>query len=163
MIIILDKDIKQKIAKIKIFLFDLDGVLVLRKGKNEDELLNSVKEFTKKLKSKNYYAGIITQRNEDELTKNLTAIDNCIVITSSFNKVDSVAVILKRFKLTFSNVLYIGDDMLDIPLLQKAGIAIAPYNARREVKRNVDFSIDADINKNIMNSVFETIEKIKNE
>ena len=160
MIIILDKDIKQKIANVKIFLFDLDGVLILNKDKNEDVLLNCVKEFTKKLKSKKYYAGIITQRKEDELTKNLTAIDNCIVITSSFNKVGGVQAILKQLNLTFSNVLYIGDDMLDIPLLQKAGIAIAPNSARREVKRIVDFTIDIDINGSILNNVLEMIEKL---
>ena len=160
MIIILDKDIKQKIANVKIFLFDLDGVLILNKDKNEDVLLNCVKEFTKKLKSKKYYAGIITQRKEDELTNNLTAIDNCIVITSSFNKVGGVQEILKQLNLTFSNVLYIGDDMLDIPLLQKAGIAIAPNSARREVKRIVDFTIDIDINGSILNNVLEMIEKL---
>ncbi|PIQ08720.1 MAG: hypothetical protein COW71_10350 [Ignavibacteriales bacterium CG18_big_fil_WC_8_21_14_2_50_31_20] len=160
MIIILDKDIKQKIANVKIFLFDLDGVLILNKDKNEDVLLNCVKEFTKKLKSKKYYAGIITQRKEDELTNNLTAIDNCIVITSSFNKVGGVQAILKQLNLTFSNVLYIGDDMLDIPLLQKAGIAIAPNSARREVKRIVDFTIDIDINGSILNNVLEMIEKL---
>jgi len=160
LIIILDKDIKQKIANVKIFLFDLDGVLILNKDKNEDVLLNCVKEFTKKLKSKKYYAGIITQRKEDELTKNLTAIDNCIVITSSFNKVGGVQEILKQLNLTFSNVLYIGDDMLDIPLLQKAGIAIAPNSARREVKRIVDFTIDIDINGSILNNVLEMIEKL---
>jgi len=160
LIIILDKDIKQKIANVKIFLFDLDGVLILNKDKNEDVLLNCVKEFTKKLKSKKYYAGIITQRKEDELTKNLTAIDNCIVITSSFNKVGGVQAILKQLNLTFSNVLYIGDDMLDIPLLQKAGIAIAPNSARREVKRIVDFTIDIDINGSILNNVLEMIEKL---
>jgi len=160
LIIILDKDIKQKIANVKIFLFDLDGVLILNKDKNEDVLLNCVKEFTKKLKSKKYYAGIITQRKEDELTNNLTAIDNCIVITSSFNKVGGVQAILKQLNLTFSNVLYIGDDMLDIPLLQKAGIAIAPNSARREVKRIVDFTIDIDINGSILNNVLEMIEKL---
>jgi len=160
LIIILDKDIKQKIANVKIFLFDLDGVLILNKDKNEDVLLNCVKEFTKKLKSKKYYAGIITQRKEDELTNNLTAIDNCIVITSSFNKVGGVQEILKQLNLTFSNVLYIGDDMLDIPLLQKAGIAIAPNSARREVKRIVDFTIDIDINGSILNNVLEMIEKL---
>ena len=163
MIIILDKDIKQKIANLKLFLFDLDGVLILNKEKNDDVLLNYVKEFTKKLKSKKYYAGIITQRKEDELTKNLAAIDNCIVITSSFNKVGGVEEILKQLNLTFSNVLYIGDDMLDIPLLHKVGIAIAPNSARREVKRNVDFTIDIDINGSILNYLLEMIEKFSNE
>ncbi len=37
--IISDKNIKDRIKNIKIFLFDLDGVLILRKDRNEEELL----------------------------------------------------------------------------------------------------------------------------
>lgn len=122
-----------------------------------------MEEFTQKLKFKNYYAGVVTQRKNDELTKKLASIDNCIVVTSSFNKVGSVEQILKQLNLEFSNVLYIGDDMLDIPLLQKAGIAIAPSSARREVKRVVDFTIDTIVNGSILHSVLEMIEKLSHE
>ncbi|MBU0475468.1 MAG: HAD hydrolase family protein [Bacteroidetes bacterium] len=122
-----------------------------------------MEEFTQKLKLKNYYAGVITQRKDDELTKKLASINNCIVVTCSFNKVGSVENILKPLNLEFSNVLYIGDDMLDIPLLQKAGIAIAPSSARREVKRVVDFTIDINLNGSILHSVLEMIDKLSHE
>ena len=46
--LISDKNLKEKIKNIKIFLFDLDGVIVLREDRNEDELLRCMKEFTEK-------------------------------------------------------------------------------------------------------------------
>ncbi len=138
-------------------------MLILRKERNEEELLKCVEEFTQKLKLDNYFAGVITQRNDDELTKKLALIDNCIVVTSSFNKVGSVEEILKKLNLEMQNVLYIGDDMLDIPLLQQAGVAIAPSSARREVKRVVDFTIEITVNGSILHSVLKMIEELSNE
>ena len=158
--IISDKNIKEKIKNIKIFLFDLDGVIILHKERNEDELLRCMKEFTEKLAKDNYLAGIITARNDDDLTDKLSKIDNCRVVTASFNKVSKVETIIAELNIGFDNVLYIGDDMLDIPLLQKAGIAIAPSSARREVKRVVDFTIDINVNGSILHSVLELIERL---
>ncbi len=159
--IISDKNIKEKIKNIKMFLFDLDGVIVLHKDKNEDELIRCMKEFTEKLEKDNYSAGIITARNDDELTAKLSKISNCRVVTASFNKVSKVEKIIEEFNMSFDNVLYIGDDMLDIPLLQKAGIAIAPSSARREVKRVVDFTIDITVNGSILHSVLNLVERLK--
>lgn len=158
--ILSDKNLKERIKNIKIFLFDLDGVLILRKDRNEEELLICMEEFTKKLKVSNYQAGVITARNVDDFTNKLSLIDNCLVVTSSFNKVESVENTIKKLNLEFLNVLYIGDDMLDIPLLQKVGIAVAPSSARREVKRIVDFTVDATSNGSIMHNVLEMMEKL---
>ncbi len=158
--IISNKNIKDRIKNVKIFLFDLDGVLILRKDRNEEELLECMKEFTQKLKEDNYFAGVITARDDDDLTNKLSLIDNCSVVTASFNKVGSVEKLLKKLNLNFSNVLYIGDDMLDIPLLQKAEIAIAPSSARREVKRVIDFTVDITVNGSILKSVLEMIARL---
>jgi len=159
--LISEKNLKEKIKNIKLFLFDLDGVLVLRKDRNEDEILKCMKEFTEKLAEENFLAGIITARNDDELTNKLSKINNCHVVTDSFNKVLKVENIIEELNLDFDEVLYIGDDMLDIPLLQKAGIAIAPSSARREVKRVVDFTIDITVNGSILHSVLDLIGRLK--
>ncbi len=161
--ILSDKNIKEKIADVKLFLFDLDGVLVLNKDKNEDDILICMESFAKKLKLDAYYAGVVTARGNDKLTDRLSKIENCIVITASFNKVQNVKTILEKLDLEFTNVLYIGDDMLDIPLLQKAAIAVAPSSARREVRRVVDFTVDIIGNGSILNSVLEITERLRNE
>jgi len=159
--IISNKNIKEKIKNIKIFLFDLDGVLILRKDRNEDELIECMEEFTQKLKGDDRFAGVITAREDDVLTNQLSKIDNCSVVTSSFNKVGSAEKLLNKLNLEFTNVLYIGDGMLDIPLLQKAEIAIAPSSARREVKRVVDFTVDITVNGSILKSVLEMVERLR--
>lgn len=41
--------------------------------------------------------------------------------------------------LKLSQLAYIGDDLIDIPLLKKVGWAVAPANARKEVKAEVDY------------------------
>jgi YrbI family 3-deoxy-D-manno-octulosonate 8-phosphate phosphatase len=161
--IIQDKNIKERISKLKIFLFDLDGVIVLRKDHNESEIINCMTEFTEKLKDAGYYAGVITARNNDNLTEKLTLLDNCRVVTSAFNKVKSANKVLEELELNFDHVLYIGDDMLDIPLLQKAGISVAPSSARREVKRSVDFVIDITNDGSILHTIIKLIERLKNE
>jgi 3-deoxy-D-manno-octulosonate 8-phosphate phosphatase KdsC-like HAD superfamily phosphatase len=159
--IISNESLKSKIKKVKIFLFDLDGVIVFRKENDSSEVLKCMKDFAEKLAEDNLSAGIITARSNDELTSNLDKIENCRVVTASFDKVSKVEKIIKELNLTFENVLYIGDDMLDIPLLQKAGVAVAPSIARREVKRVVDFTIDVTTSGSILHSIYEIIERYK--
>jgi YrbI family 3-deoxy-D-manno-octulosonate 8-phosphate phosphatase len=159
--IISNKNLVEKAQNIKIFLFDLDGVLVLRKDDDSNGLIKCMTEFAEKLSKDGFTAGVITAREDDELTSKLSKIDNCRVVTASFNKVSKVETILKELNLSFENVLYIGDDMLDIPLLQKSGIAIAPSNARREVKRIVDFTIDVTIDESILHSVLKVIARYR--
>lgn len=159
--IISDKNINEKIKNIKIFLFDLEGVLFFEKDENDEKLIKCMREFSQKLAKDNCSTGIITARSDDELTNRLSKIDNCRVVTASFNKVSKVEMIIKELNIDFINVLYIGDDILDIPLLQKVGVAIAPSTARREVKRVVDCTIDITGNGSILNSVLSLIERFK--
>jgi 3-deoxy-D-manno-octulosonate 8-phosphate phosphatase (KDO 8-P phosphatase) len=42
--------------------------------------------------------------------------------------------LLKRYKLRDRQVAYMGDDIIDIPILERAGLAIAVANAVKEVK-----------------------------
>ncbi|KAF0151509.1 MAG: 3-deoxy-D-manno-octulosonate 8-phosphate phosphatase YrbI family [Ignavibacteria bacterium] len=135
-------DILTKIRDIKLFLFDLEGVLIHKNAanciENIDKFIHQIniacEEFTKhKLKF-----GIVTASNENFLEK-IKTNSNCIVLSNSINKVQMVDDYLKHEIINYKQVLYIGDDILDIPLLQKVGISGAPKDGRREVKRVVNF------------------------
>jgi len=45
--------------------------------------------------------------------------------------------IVARLEIEPEHVAYIGDDLLDLPVLERAGFAVAPANAREEVKERV--------------------------
>jgi len=45
--------------------------------------------------------------------------------------------------LTDAQICYIGDDLLDLPLIDRVGLSVAPANARSEVKSAVDWITSA--------------------
>ena len=131
------------VTNIKIVLFDLDGVLI---QENRDftleQILLPLKKFIKEICERGILFAIITGRQNDEVTDFVKKY-NIHVINSSINKLENAEKIIKNLKIDFSEVFFIGDDILDIPLLQKVGFSAAPKNARREVKRVVDKIIPA--------------------
>ena len=57
-----------------------------------------------------------------------------VVQDSGANKLTPVQSILDRKGLTWDQLAWVGDDLADLPVLRKAGLAIAPANAAAEAK-----------------------------
>ncbi|MFH1227210.1 MAG: HAD-IIIA family hydrolase [Planctomycetota bacterium] len=55
------------------------------------------------------------------------------------NKVDALDKILRKYRLSASDVCYVGDDLLDIPVMKRVGYPVAVQNARTEVKRHAKY------------------------
>ena len=51
------------------------------------------------------------------------------------DKLPAFEKILKRFRASAENTCYVGDDLVDIPPMARAGFAVAPADAVDEVKR----------------------------
>jgi 3-deoxy-D-manno-octulosonate 8-phosphate phosphatase (KDO 8-P phosphatase) len=129
-------ELMEKFREIKIFLFDLDGVL-LHGTEIGDECIIRCKNAAEEFKKLGVMFGIVTARKEDEQLARLKAIDNCYVFSSTIDKVTSTGKFLESNNIDYCNVFYIGDELLDVPLLSKCGVSCAPQNAKREVKRSV--------------------------
>jgi 3-deoxy-D-manno-octulosonate 8-phosphate phosphatase (KDO 8-P phosphatase) len=136
-------EVLSKIREIKLFLFDLEGVL-LNSSTSLEKCFDSISKVSNDFSQHGLRFGIVTARSEDEFIKKLKSIDNCIVLAGSLAKVDMTDNYLHSHSINYQNVLYMGDDLLDIPLLQKCGLSCAPKSARREVKRAVSFTTSAD-------------------
>jgi 3-deoxy-D-manno-octulosonate 8-phosphate phosphatase (KDO 8-P phosphatase) len=61
-------------------------------------------------------------------------IDFLVQQKDNLGKVDAVENLLRRTKLGWSAVCFIGDDVVDLGPLQRAGFAVAVANAVSEVK-----------------------------
>jgi 3-deoxy-D-manno-octulosonate 8-phosphate phosphatase (KDO 8-P phosphatase) len=64
--------------------------------------------------------------------------------------------------LTDAQIAYIGDDLTDIPILKRAGLACAVANARAEVKPYAHFITQANGGQGAVREVIELILKAQN-
>lgn len=55
------------------------------------------------------------------------------------NKVKVVETLLEKLQITFEDCAFIGDDINDVALLQKAGFSACPANAPDYIKNKVDY------------------------
>ena len=157
------KELLQKLFKIKLFLFDLEGVLLQNADSlTETSLLDFVEEIktaASEFEKRNLLMGIVTGRQNDELIEKLNGIKNCKVLSGSVEKVKVAENYLQEIKINFENVFYIGDEVLDIPLLMKCGFSAAPKSAIRDVKRIVNFSFAAINTKNLFDELILNVDK----
>lgn len=153
-------EVLSKIREIKLFLFDLEGVL-LNGNTPFDKCFNSISKMCSEFNVLGLKFGIVTARLEDELIKKLKSIENCIVLSGSLAKVDMTDNFLHEHSINYRNVFYMGDDLLDIPLLQKCGLSFAPKSARREVKRAVTLTTSAYGCEEILEEIFNLLKNIK--
>lgn len=153
------KDILKKIKTIKLFLFDLDGVLLVNDQYDLNKFLDDIKNAAVQFKNQGSYFGIITARDEDQIILSLKNIEDIIVISSTLDKVDAVDNLIVGLNLKYDEVFYMGDDILDIPLLSKCGVKAAPLNAKREVKRITDITFKTETSENLFKELFSLINK----
>jgi len=147
-------------SEIKIFFFDLEGVL-MHNGVMEDNSIKAISNTCKIFNQLGLIFGIVTARKEDKLIKKLRAIEDCFVLSSSLDKVLETDKFLSSRSVNYKNVFYMGDDLLDIPLLKKCGVSCAPKNSRREVKRIVNFIAHSDKCEDLLNEIIGYYKKSK--
>lgn len=134
-----------KAKKIKLLAFDVDGVMT-DGSVTYDENGVEYKTFNVKdghgivrMNKSGFITAVITARNNgtvEHRAKNLNITEihqGCMV------KLPVLEELLKKYNLTFENVSYMGDDLPDIPILQKVGLACCPNDAMGEVKEICDF------------------------
>lgn len=156
-------ELLKNFSSIKIFLFDLEGVLISKHSavdyttvKPDWSFIKTACEEFSKLGAR---FGVVTAADIKHDFDN-TAVDGCIFLTASINKVEKVNELLSRLQIDYKDVFYIGDDLLDIPLLQKCGISAAPKDGRREVKRIVSFITQSDSGQ-VLNEIIDYLKQSK--
>lgn len=77
------------------------------------------------------------------------------------DKSEALEEILQEFKLKTENFAYIGDDLVDIPVLKKAGLSFCPKDAPEEVKQVVDYVTQTEGGRGVLREVVELILKLQ--
>ncbi len=139
-----NENIQQKVQQIKAILFDVDGVLT-DGGIIYDDTGGEVKKFNVKdgqivspLRQSGFIIGAITGRLSPIVKR------RCEELRLDFHKhgVSDKLIEYNNFKQEFNllddNIAYIGDDIIDLSILVRCGLAIAPADSRDYIQENVD-------------------------
>jgi 3-deoxy-D-manno-octulosonate 8-phosphate phosphatase (KDO 8-P phosphatase) len=77
---------------------------------------------------------LISGRESETVTHRAAELGIELVFQKIWNKLEVYEKILVDTELTHNQVAYVGDDLIDIPLLRRVGLAVAVADAVDEVK-----------------------------
>ncbi len=131
---------KEKLKKVKGFIFDVDGVLSIDTSpldENGDPVRTAnVKDgFAIRYAIKNgFQVAIITGANTQRVKLRYNKLGVELIYLNSFEKRSCLNDILAKTGLQKDEFLYMGDDLVDVPVMQGIGIPTCPADAVPEVK-----------------------------
>lgn len=136
-------EVKRRAKKIRLLLMDVDGTLTngtvcLQAFPDgsvaEMKVFNAHDGAGVKLASiVGLRSGVITGRNSPALTQRAQEMGVEFVFQGQARKMSAYEEIVKRAGVRDEEVAYMGDDLPDLPLFERAGLAVAVADASAEV------------------------------
>ena len=136
------QDILKKAARIKLVIFDVDGVLTdgsLYLGDDGQEY----KAFhsrdghgMKMLQATGVEIGIITGRTSQVVEHRMAGLGIKHVYQGQLEKLPAFESLCSKLGLDAGQVAFVGDDVVDLPIMLRTGLAIAVRDAHELVKRH---------------------------
>ena len=159
---------KKRLSDITTFIFDVDGVLT-----DGSVILDSSGEMVRTMHTKDGYALqhaikkgfnviIITGGNSTMVKKRLEALGIEKVFLSTHEKLPVMEQYLKDNNILAKHVLYMGDDIPDLPCLKIAGISTCPNDAAVEIREISDYISHIDGGKGCVRDVLEQTMRVQN-
>jgi 3-deoxy-D-manno-octulosonate 8-phosphate phosphatase (KDO 8-P phosphatase) len=155
-------DPKSRAKKVKLLLFDVDGVLTdgklfflptIPQDNRGPGGLNLTSQGS--IEVKGFHAhdgvavslarvagiktGLITKRTSETVAVRARDLKLNHIRQGIQDKLGAFREILAQEKLTASEACYVGDDVIDLPVMWNCGFAVAVANARDEVKKDAHY------------------------
>jgi 3-deoxy-D-manno-octulosonate 8-phosphate phosphatase (KDO 8-P phosphatase) len=78
--------------------------------------------------------GIITKRQSQTVAIRANDLKLEFIYQGQAHKMNAIKDILQKTGYTIDQLAYVGDDIIDLPVMRQCGLSIAPANARQQVK-----------------------------
>lgn len=130
--------------KIKVLIFDVDGVLT------DGQIFVIPNAEGHGIESKGFAAhdglgislgrlgglriGIITKRQSQTVAIRANDLKLEFIYQGQAHKMNAIRDILQKTGYTIDQLAYAGDDIIDLPVMRQCGLSIATANARQQVK-----------------------------
>ncbi len=138
-------DLARKAAAVRLLLFDVDGVLtdgriLLHADGSESKQFN-IRDGTGVVWAQRagLAVGLLSGRHSAATTLRAAQLGIRIVRQLAVDKLQVFRELLEQERLQEHQVAFMGDDLLDLPVLSRVGLSAAPADAAPEVVARVDF------------------------
>ncbi|MCX5687875.1 MAG: HAD-IIIA family hydrolase [Candidatus Omnitrophica bacterium] len=131
--------IEEKAKKIKLLILDVDGVLtdgriIYDNFGDEIKCFNVHDGFGMTLLHRAGIKSVIITAKKTRIVERRARDMHVIKVYSDYRKLKVYEKVVKKFKVKDEEVCFIGDDLIDLPVLKRAGLSVAPPEAVEEVK-----------------------------
>ena len=157
----------RRARRIKLLLVDVDGVLtdgsisLLSEGAGrarEIKTFNSLDGAGLRLaRLAGLRTGIITGRKSAAVTARGRELEMDYVVQDAFRKLPAFQKILRRARLKPAQVCFVGDDITDLPVMARVGLAVAVANAHPEAKKRAHYVTRASGGRGAVREVIDRL------
>ena len=135
---------KEQFKKIKLIISDIDGVLT--DGKVGYGAPDFIKFFNYKdgqwirvaLRA-GLMVGLLSGRKSEANARRAAELNITFCKEDCIRKGDAFKEILEEYSLKSDECLYVGDDLIDVPVMRRVGIAVAPADGVAELDEFIDW------------------------
>jgi 3-deoxy-D-manno-octulosonate 8-phosphate phosphatase (KDO 8-P phosphatase) len=136
------KDIHEKAARIRLLIFDVDGVLTdgslfVGDDGQEYKAFNSRDGHgIKMLQKYGVEIAIITGRSSQVVEHRMANLGITHIYQGKLEKLPAYEELRKKLGISAEETAYVGDDVVDLPVMRRVGLAIAVQDAHPLVRQH---------------------------
>ena len=163
-----DKSYKEYLADITTFIFDVDGVLTdgTITVTTDGEMLRTmnIKDgfALKTAVDAGFNVCIISGGSNEGVRKRLSGLGIKDIYLGAHNKIEQLNDYMTKHNITKQQMLYMGDDIPDYPVMKLVGLPCCPQDAVQEIKSVSKYISHKNGGKGAVRDVIEQVLKVQN-
>lgn len=162
-----DKSYKEYLEHITTFIFDVDGVLT-----DGTIIVTTDGQMLRNMNIKDGYAiktaiqsgfrvCIISGGTNEGVRERLRGLGVTDIYLGAHNKIEQLDEYLNTYQIKSENVLYMGDDIPDYPVMKLVGLPCCPQDAAPEIKEISKYVSHKNGGKGAVRDVIEQVLKVQ--
>jgi len=156
-------EVVERAGRVRMVLLDVDGVLTdgriyMRSGGGEGRAFHARDGHGVRMGQRGgLLFGIISGRETTVVSERASELYITEVHQGVYDKLECLNGIVERLKLSPEDVCFVGDDMVDVPVMRRVGLAVAPADASPEVREVAHYVTELPGGRGVVREVVDLV------
>lgn len=159
----LSTGITDKLKKIKLVIFDIDGVLtdgtLYYSSTGEELKAFNVKDGVgiKMLLAHDIHVAVISAKSSAPLSKRMSDLGITLFFPATKDKFFRIKMLMSEYQLHADELAFVGDDMIDLLAMRQVGVSFTPADGFHLVRQEADIVTQSSGGKGVAREVADMI------